>query len=87
MKKLYKYIFLATLIAGLAILYSCRRYPEKLVSPLYEVLNDSKTNLHFSNNLKPTTDFNMLKYMYYYNGAGVGAADFNNDGRVDLFCR
>jgi hypothetical protein len=23
--------------------------------------------------------------MYYYNGAGVGAGDFNNDGRIDLF--
>jgi len=23
--------------------------------------------------------------MYFYNGAGVGAGDFNNDGRIDLF--
>jgi hypothetical protein len=23
--------------------------------------------------------------MYFYNGAGVGAGDFNNDGKVDLF--
>ena len=22
--------------------------------------------------------------MYYYNGAGVGAGDFNNDGWIDL---
>ncbi|MEI2748233.1 MAG: VCBS repeat-containing protein [Ferruginibacter sp.] len=27
----------------------------------------------------------MFKYMYFYNGAGVGAGDFNNDGLVDLF--
>jgi hypothetical protein len=27
----------------------------------------------------------MFKYMYFYNGAGVGAGDFNNDGKVDLF--
>ncbi|MBN8672494.1 MAG: VCBS repeat-containing protein [Chitinophagales bacterium] len=27
----------------------------------------------------------MLKYMYFYNGAGVGAGDFNNDGLIDLF--
>ena len=52
---------------------------------LFEVLKDDKTNLHFSNNLKPTPEFNMLKYMYYYNGAGVAAADFNKDGSIDLF--
>jgi hypothetical protein len=23
--------------------------------------------------------------MYFYNGAGIGAGDFNNDGRIDLF--
>ena len=27
----------------------------------------------------------MFKYMYFYNGAGVGAGDFNNDGIIDLF--
>ena len=23
--------------------------------------------------------------MYFYNGAGIGAGDFNNDGLIDLF--
>ncbi len=23
--------------------------------------------------------------MYYYNGSGIGAGDFNNDGKIDLF--
>ena len=27
----------------------------------------------------------MFKYMYFYNGGGVGAGDFNNDGLIDLF--
>lgn len=48
-------------------------------------LSNEATGLHFSNTLKPTSEFNMLKYMYYYNGAGVAAGDFNNDGKTDLF--
>lgn len=53
--------------------------------PLFEVLDDAATGLHFSNKLTPTSAFNLFKYMYFYNGAGVGAGDFNNDGNIDLF--
>jgi hypothetical protein len=52
---------------------------------LFETLDDSKTGLHFINQLKPTNNFNLFHYMYFYNGAGIGAGDFNNDGRIDLF--
>lgn len=53
--------------------------------PLFTVLNHERTGLDFTNKLTPTPQFNMFKYMYFYNGAGVGAGDFNNDGLVDLF--
>ncbi len=62
---------------------SCKTHQKK--NPMFEVLNDSKTGLHFSNNLNPTQQFNMFNYMYFYNGAGIGAGDFNNDGLIDLF--
>jgi enediyne biosynthesis protein E4 len=51
---------------------------------LFEVLNSTQTGIDFKNELKPTPEFNLFSYMYYYNGAGVGAGDFNNDGLVDL---
>src|SRR5450432_2342963 len=57
----------------------------KSIPPLFEVLENTKTGLNFRNTLKPTQDFNVFKYMYYYNGGGVGAGDFNNDGKIDLF--
>lgn len=51
----------------------------------FQVLDHQRTGLHFANRLTPTAAFNMFKYMYFYNGAGVGAGDFNNDGWIDLF--
>jgi len=52
---------------------------------LFKTLEDDKTGLHFANKLTPTDQFNIFHYMYFYNGAGVGAGDFNNDGKIDLF--
>ncbi len=45
----------------------------------------SKSGISFKNELKDTPQLNILTYLYYYNGAGVAAADFNNDGLVDLY--
>ncbi len=53
--------------------------------PAFQVLDATKTGLDFNNKLTPTAEFNMFKYMYFYNGAGIGAGDFNNDGLIDLF--
>jgi hypothetical protein len=53
--------------------------------PVFQALERSRTGLDFSNTLHPDGDFNALKYMYFYNGAGVGAGDFNSDGKIDLF--
>ncbi|MEP6950726.1 MAG: VCBS repeat-containing protein [Ginsengibacter sp.] len=52
---------------------------------LFQVLDHNKTGLDFSNTLTSTKEFNVFKYMYFYNGSGVGAGDFNNDGLIDLF--
>ncbi len=66
-------------------LTACTGSKEKSIPVLFDVLDHTKTGLDFSNNLSASPDFNMLKYMYFYNGAGVGAGDFNNDGKIDLF--
>lgn len=57
----------------------------KKSSSVFVPLSHEKTGLHFSNKLQPTPEFNLFSYMYFYNGAGVGAGDFNNDGLIDLF--
>lgn len=77
----YTIIFLSCL---LLFLFSCQEKKDNK-SVLFEALESTQTGLHFSNKLTPRADFNMFKYMYFYNGAGVGAGDFNNDGLIDLF--
>ncbi len=52
---------------------------------IFETKDSSTTNINFSNKLIQTQQFNAYRYLYFFNGAGVGAADFNNDGWVDLF--
>lgn len=53
--------------------------------PMFEVLESKQTGLHFVNKLTATSNFNLFNYLYFYNGAGMGAGDFNADGLVDLF--
>ena len=69
---------------GIAFLFSCSSN-DSVKDPLFTVLEGRRTGLEFRNDLKATPAFNMFKYMYFYNGAGVGAGDFNNDGLIDLF--
>jgi len=52
---------------------------------LFVSLKKNKTQINFQNNLTSTADLNILNYLYYYNGAGVAAADFNNDGLADIY--
>ncbi len=52
---------------------------------LFEKLPSSQTNVTFKNSLEESPDFNVLKYGYFYNGGGVAAGDFNNDGLTDLY--
>lgn len=77
------------LLAGLAWLTSlitaCHPVAHEQGPALFEALPPARTGLDFTNRLTPTQDFNVFKYMYFYNGGGVGAGDFNNDGRIDLF--
>jgi len=52
---------------------------------LFEEVRPSQSGINFINQLSDTPQLNILTYLYYYNGAGVAAADFNNDGHIDLF--
>lgn len=66
----------------LLVLHGCKDAGKK---EQFELLSANQTGINFSNRLTATSEFNMFQYMYFYNGAGVGAGDFNQDGLIDLF--
>lgn len=56
-----------------------------LNAQLFKALSPEKSGIDFENKLVETPDENIITYEYFYNGAGVAAGDFNNDGLIDLF--
>lgn len=55
------------------------------VPPPFELLRGNETGLKFENKLEQSAAFNVFNYMYFFNGGGLGAGDFNNDGLIDLY--
>ena len=54
-------------------------------SSLFKLLSADETGIAFNNEITEGLNTNILMYEYFYNGAGVAAADFNSDGLVDLY--
>jgi enediyne biosynthesis protein E4 len=52
---------------------------------LFTLIESDHTGIEFINTLEYTEEFNTYTYRNFYNGAGVGVADFNADGLTDLF--
>src|SRR6187551_2843061 len=78
------YIIILPIIMLVSLLFSCNEKKEE-AQAMFEVLDSKTTGIDFTNKLTATPAFNMFKYMYFYNGAGVGVGDFNNDGLSDIF--
>src|SRR5258706_14100068 len=68
------------LIAG----NSCKQTASSKTS-LFQKLNPSETNIHFSNDISYDAKFNIYTYRNFYNGGGVAIGDINNDGLPDIF--
>ena len=70
------------LLAATLALAACGRAREP---QLFESLSPERTGVTFTNRLPDDTAFNILTYMYFYDGAGVAVGDVNNDGLPDLY--
>jgi hypothetical protein len=64
-----------------AIISSCTNTTDKK----FRLVKSSESGITFKNELKPTVEFNIFNYMYFYNGGGVATGDLNNDGLVDIY--
>lgn len=53
-------------------------------TPLFTLPDPQITGLDFVNVLEETDSFNIIQYLYFYNGAGLGAGDLNGDDLPDL---
>lgn len=48
-------------------------------------MDAKQTGISFLNKIHEDDSLNVMRYEYLYNGAGLGIADFNNDGLNDVF--
>ena len=74
--------YVALTLAAVAALVGCGRAREP---QLFEPLSPERTGVTFVNRLPDDTAFNILTYMYFYDGGGVAVGDVNNDGLPDLY--
>ncbi|MEO6930845.1 MAG: VCBS repeat-containing protein, partial [Chitinophagaceae bacterium] len=63
-----------------AFLASCHHKPV-----LFNKISSSHSGITFNNRITENDTINPISMVNIYNGAGVGVADFNNDGLQDLY--
>ncbi|WP_394974739.1 VCBS repeat-containing protein [uncultured Croceitalea sp.] len=76
--KIYRLIAFGFLI----FIYGCVK---KQDTSLFKKIPASYSGITFTNSLDSSPELNILNYLYFYNGAGVAAGDFNNDKLIDLY--
>ncbi len=77
----YRYFIFLILLC-----WACEKPAEPTGSEtLFTLLPESQTNVDFENTIIENDTFNMVDFLYVYNGGGVAIGDLNNDGLPDIF--
>jgi enediyne biosynthesis protein E4 len=68
----------------LSMTIACRPAEEQQ-DTIFQLLPSSETNIHFSNDLVSDQQHNIYTDKDFYAGGGVGLADINNNGLLDIY--
>lgn len=71
------------LLMMVSLLFGCKDTKNK--KALFEYMEPAHTSIHFSNTVTQSPDFNIINYLYFYDGGGVSIGDINNDGLPDIY--
>ncbi len=74
-----------TLLLFSIILIGCAPNRIENRDTLFVLRPGYETGIDFENSLEYTEEINTYTFKNFYNGGGVGLADFNQDGLVDIF--
>lgn len=77
-----KKLFFFTL---LSVVFSCKSNKKDTQNLLFDNIDPSVSGVQFSNTLTESEQWNIIQYLYFYNGGGVSVGDVNGDSLPDLY--
>ncbi len=84
--QIFKGLSIGAMLLISLLVCSCKKGQSDFVqTPLFSLLDEKKTGVSFLNQVEYTEEYNTYTYRNFYNGAGVGLGDFNNDGLPDIY--
>jgi hypothetical protein len=82
----FRGIFEYLLLTIYIFISSCNsRHSDLTNKTLFSLLDKKQTHIGFINLVEYTEEYNTYTYRNFYNGAGAGIGDFNNDGLPDIY--
>ena len=78
MKKLLLLTFISAFLA-------CKFNQKDNKNLLFEQLDATTTGVTFENKLTESEQWNIIQYLYFYNGGGVAVGDINGDSLPDIY--